>query len=76
MAKKYTHTYDHNKYSYCYDSVRDFERDAAQHLQGARARDVGAVILYMLKGKEVAYYDYENYVGSVYALGGTRSDEC
>lgn len=76
MAKVYTHTYDYTKFDYCYDSVAQFEADAAVHLAGAASNDVGAVILYTRDGEEVAYYDYENYVGSVYALGGTRSDEC
>ena len=74
MAKVYTHTYDYTKFDYCYDSVAQFERDAADYLEGTTADDVGAVVLYYdANGNEVAYYDYENYVGSVYALGGTTA---
>ena len=77
MSKVYTHTYDYTKFEDCYDSVAAFELDTATVLAGCRGEDVGAVILYYdANGDEVAYYDYENFVGSVYALGGTRSDEC
>ena len=76
MSKVYTHTYDYTKFEDCYDSVAAFELDTATVLAGCTSEDVGAVILYYRDGEEVAYYDYENFVGSVYALGGTRSDEC
>jgi len=76
MAKKYTHTFDYTQFESCFDSIAAFEQAAAQHLVDTVAEDVGAVVLYTRSGEEVAYYDYENYVGSVYALGGTRSDEC
>lgn len=53
-----------------------FERDAAEHLQGLRAEDVGAVICYMdSNDEEAAWFDYENFVGSVYAISGQRSFE-
>ena len=53
-----------------------FEREAAQHLAGLRAEDMGAVICYMdSKGEEAAWFDYENFVGSIYAVTGKRSTE-
>jgi hypothetical protein len=51
-----------------------FEREAAAALEGAAREDVGAVMLYTRDDAEIAYFDYENLVGSVYALGGTRAD--
>lgn len=77
MAKVLTHKYDYKDFDDCFDSVAQFERDAAEHLVGLTADDVGAVVLYMdANGVEQAWYDYENYVGSIRALGGTASDEC
>jgi hypothetical protein len=77
MSKRLTHNYEHMQFDYCYDSVAVFERDAAEHLVGLRADDVGAVICYMdANGEEAAWFDYENFVGSVRALGGTASYEC
>lgn len=76
MAKVYTHSFDHQQFESCFDSIPAFELAAAEHLRDTVADDVGAVVLYTRDGVEVAYYDYENYVGSVYALGGTRSDQC
>lgn len=74
MSHVHTHNYDYTAFDYCYDSVAAFERDAAEHLAGSTSEDVGAVVLYYRDGVEIAYYDYENYVGSVYALGGTSAD--
>jgi len=50
-----------------------FERDASDYLVDATRQDVGAVMLYYRAGAEIAYFDYENLVGSVYALGGTSA---
>jgi hypothetical protein len=52
-----------------------FQREAQQYLQGSAADDVGGVILYHREGEEIAFFDYENLVGSIYELGGKRSDE-
>ena len=83
MAKVYT-----SDYRSCYDTLeaeglwnyeiserltQQFETDNAAHLEGSTREDVGAVVLYYRDGEEIAYYDYENYVGSVYALGGTTA---
>jgi hypothetical protein len=54
--------------------TEQFERDAAAALERAAREDVGAVMLYTRDGAEIAYFDYENLVGSVYAQGGTRAD--
>ena len=53
--------------------IERFERDYAKSLEGTRSRDVGGVVLYYRARKEVAFFDYENLVGSVYALGGLRA---
>lgn len=53
-----------------------FEREAQEHLQGLQRDDVGGVICYYdSEGKEAAYFDYENLVGSIYTITGRRSDE-
>jgi hypothetical protein len=53
--------------------IERFEQDYAKSLEGTRSRDVGGVVLYYKARKEVAFFDYENLVGSVYALGGLRA---
>jgi len=50
-----------------------FEAEARDYLKGSKRDDVGAVMLYLKDGVEVAYFDYENLVGSVLALGGTSA---
>jgi hypothetical protein len=56
--------------------IAKFEAEFATQLQGLQREDVGAVMCYNdSKGVEAAFFDYENYVGSVVALGGKRSDE-
>lgn len=76
MAKVLTHKYDYTEFDDCFDSTAVFERDAATHLVGLQREDVGGVVLWLdAEGVEQAWYDYENYVGSVRAQGGTRSDE-
>jgi hypothetical protein len=83
MAKTYSHDYLD---LYIADAHGDecasefytemFEREAREHLRKLRAKDVGAVILYMdTEGREAAYFDYENMRGSVYTITGRRSDE-
>jgi hypothetical protein len=53
-----------------------FELEFTVQLAGLVREDVGAVVLYNdAEGEEQAFFDYELYVGSVYALGGKRSDE-
>jgi len=77
MAKVLTHNLQNRDFDSCYDSVAVFETEAAQHLVGLKRQDVGAVMLYLdAQGQEAAWFDYENFVGSVRALGGTASDEC
>jgi hypothetical protein len=53
--------------------IARFEAEAADYLKGTTSNDVGAVIIYYRDGVEVAYFDYENLVGSVLALGGTEA---
>jgi hypothetical protein len=55
--------------------TEQFEREAAEYLRGCDSDDVGGVVLYLRGGDEVAFFDYENLVGSIYELGGKRSDE-
>lgn len=77
MAKVLTHKYDYTKFEDCFASTLQFEADTAEHLVGLQREDVGGVVVWMdANGDEQAWYDYENYVGSVVALGGTRSYEC
>jgi len=52
-----------------------FEHEFADYLRGCDSEDVGAVILYMRGGEEVAFFDYENMHGSVYALGHKLASE-
>ena len=81
--KHYTHNYQslydagqHGDNYVCEYYTRLFEREAAEYLQSLTAHDVGAVVIYRdAEGHERAYFDYENLVGSVQALGGTASDE-
>lgn len=86
MAKRYSHDYS-NEDSVLYARgqdwseraahwTREFEQSAAGYLEGLQREDVGAVLLYLTaEGEEAAYFDYENMVGSVYALTGRRSYE-
>lgn len=83
MTKRYTHNYidlynakAHNNECVAEFYTAMFEREAAEHLQGLRAEDVGAVICYYdSNDDEAAYFDYENLVGSIYTVTGRRSDE-
>ena len=52
-----------------------FEREFAEYLRGCDSEDVGAVIIYLRGGEEVAFFDYENFHGSVYELGHKRASE-
>jgi hypothetical protein len=81
MAKRYTVDYMaqytaavHGDEDSCDFYTELFEADCAEQLVGCRAEDVGGVVLYYKLGEEAAFFDYENLVGSVYALGGTRAD--
>lgn len=66
MKKVYSHKYDIDMDSE--DVVQAFEKDAAVYLKGARAENVGGVILYYKGKREIAYMDYENNRGSVREL--------
>jgi len=82
MSKRYTHNYlaqwEHGLHG---DSdstefyTEQFETEAAEYLRGCDSDNVGGVVLYLRGGDEVAFFDYENLVGSIYELGGRRSDE-
>ena len=52
-----------------------FEQEFAEYLRGCDSEDVGAVIIYLRGGEEVAFFDYENFWGSVYELGHKRASE-
>jgi hypothetical protein len=58
-----------------YELTLRFEREFAEYLRGCDSEDVGAVIVYLRGGEEVAFFDYENFHGSVYALGHKRASE-
>lgn len=81
MAKNvYTHDYlaqfnigAHGDADFMEYYTARFEAEAAAYLEGSERQDVGAVMLYLRDGAEVAYFDYENLVGSVLALGGTSA---
>jgi hypothetical protein len=73
---RYSHDYTRITFEDSEDCVALFEAEAAEHLVGLTADDVGAVVCYLdAGGVEQAYIDYELQVGSVYALTGLRSDE-
>jgi hypothetical protein len=58
-----------------HELITRFEREFADYLRGCDSEDVGAVIIYLRGGEEVAFFDYENFWGSVYALGHMRASE-
>ena len=58
-----------------HELITRFEREFADYLRGCDSEDVGAVIIYLRGGEEVAFFDYENFHGSVYALGHKRASE-
>ena len=58
-----------------HELITRFEREFAEHLRGCDSEDVGGVVLYLRAGEEVAFFDYENFHGSVYALGHKRASE-
>ena len=58
-----------------HELITRFEREFAEHLRGCDSNDVGGVIVYLRGGEEVAFFDYENFHGSVYALGHKRASE-
>ena len=83
MAKVYTHNYmaqyemgAHGNMDFIDYYIARFEAEASEQLKYTESTDVGAVILYYKDGEEVAYFDYENLVGSVRALGGTSASYC
>ena len=83
MAKRYTHNYLHlyNANAHGDECSSEFytelfEREAAEYLRGCVSKDVGAVVVYMdSEGEQAAYFDYENFVGSIYCITGRRSYE-
>jgi hypothetical protein len=73
---KYSHTYDVSKFINNEEEMIDlFEKEAAEYLRGADSDDVGGVIIYTVAGDEVAFFDDEMGVGSVYELTGLHSWE-
>jgi hypothetical protein len=73
---KYSHTYDVEKFINNEEEMIDlFEQEAAVYLQNTESDDVGGVIVYMRAGEEIAFFDYELGVGSVYELTGLHSWE-
>jgi len=58
-----------------HELITRFEREFADHLRGCDSNDVGGVVVYLRAGEEVAFFDYENFHGSVYALGHKRASE-
>ena len=58
-----------------HELITRFEQEFADHLRGCDSEDVGGVILYLRGGEEVAFFDYENFHGSVYALGHKQASE-
>lgn len=80
---RYTHNYEaqydadaHGDEDSSEYYTEQFEREAAEYLQGLTREDVGGVVCYYdAEGLEAAYFDYENLVGSIYAITGKRSDE-
>lgn len=83
---RYTHDYTEQNNKLCAEGLAWderahtltalFERDAAAHLAGLTKEDVGAVWVYLdEQGEEAAWFDYENFVGSIYAVTGQRSYE-
>ena len=83
MSHVHTHTYiaQYNANAHALEDsidyyIAQFESDARDSLTDSTRNDVGAVILYYRAGVEIAYFDYENLVGSVYAMGGTTASYC
>lgn len=83
---RYTHDYRQDNDTLCAQGMAwderaesltaRFEREAAADLMGLTRQDVGAVIVYLdQQGQEAAWFDYENFVGSIYAVSGQRSYE-
>jgi hypothetical protein len=58
-----------------HELITRFEQEFAEYLRGCDSEDVGAVIVYLRGGEEVAFFDYENFHGSVYELGHKRASE-
>ena len=58
-----------------HELITRFEREFADYLRGCDSEDVGGVVVYLRGGEEVAFFDYENFHGSVYALGHKRASE-
>lgn len=58
-----------------HELITRFEQEFAEYLRGCDSEDVGAVIVYLRGGEEVAFFDYENFHGSIYELGHKRASE-
>jgi len=58
-----------------HELITRFEQEFAEYLRGCDSEDVGGVIVYLRGGEEVAFFDYENFHGSVYELGHKRASE-
>jgi len=60
-----------------YDATEQFERDAAEHVTGLTATDVGGVIIYTdTAGTERVLFDYENAVGWLVDTASTAATLC
>jgi hypothetical protein len=53
--------------------INQFEKDAKEYLSGSERKDEGWRMLYTRDGEEIAYFNYEELTGSVYAKGGTTA---
>ena len=58
-----------------HELITRFEQEFAEYLRGCDSEDVGGVIVYLRGGEEAAFFDYENFHGSVYELGHKRASE-
>ena len=72
---KYSHDYRKVSFKNAIAAIEQFEIEAAEYLRGCDSDDVGGVVLYLRGGDEVAFFDYEMLVGSVYDITGKRSYE-
>ena len=73
---KYSHTYDVKQFINNEEAMIElFETEAVLYLEGSTNDDVGGVIVYTRGGEEIAFFDYELGVGSVYDITGLHSWE-
>jgi len=72
---KYSHDYRKLTLANGNAGIQLFEEEAADYLRGCDSDDVGGVVRYLRAGDEVAFFDYEMMVGSVYEITGKYSHE-